>query len=105
MRAVSIVILDVFSGQTPQLFLVHNDHVVKQIATQITHPTLRHAVLPWATPRRAFRFEAQRLGRFINCFAKNRIAIMEFRGQDTLFLWFCGWSFEFRGAGEQNLGA
>ena len=53
MRSILVVVAHVFGDQPLQMPLVQYDHVIQQIATATSYPTLRNAVLPWATKRRS----------------------------------------------------
>ena len=46
MSPVFVVVMDVLSNQPAQLPLVENDHVIQKFPSNISHPTLSHAVLP-----------------------------------------------------------
>ena len=54
MRAVVMVVADVFSEQTLQLAFVNCDDVIQQFAAATAYPTLRNSILPRTNKRRAF---------------------------------------------------
>jgi hypothetical protein len=55
MRAVLIVIADVFREQTFQMAFIHRNDLVQQVPSAAFHPTLRDAVLPRTFKRRRDR--------------------------------------------------
>jgi len=48
MRAVLVVVEDVFSEQPFQMTFIHCDNMIEQISSAAFDPTLRHTVLPGA---------------------------------------------------------
>lgn len=46
MRAVLVVVVDVFGEQPFQMAFIHRDHMIQQVASAAFDPTLRHTVLP-----------------------------------------------------------
>src|ERR1700674_3727815 len=46
MRAVLVVVADVFREQPPQMRFIHRDNMVQQVSSAAFDPTLRHTVLP-----------------------------------------------------------
>jgi hypothetical protein len=48
MRAVVVVVADVFREQSPQLAFIDRDHVIRQIPPAAFDPTLGGAILPGA---------------------------------------------------------
>jgi hypothetical protein len=46
MRAVLVVITDVFREQPFQMAFIHGDNMVQQVSSATFDPTLRHTVLP-----------------------------------------------------------
>jgi len=46
MRAVFVVIPDVFREQTLQMAFIHRNHVIEQISSAAFNPTLRSSILP-----------------------------------------------------------
>ena len=51
MRAVFVVVADVFGEQPFQMTFIDRDDMVQQVPTATSHPALRDAVLPWAFKR------------------------------------------------------
>ena len=59
MRAVFVVVADVFREQTFQMAFIHRNHVIQQISTAAFNPTLRYTILPRAFERRSYRAHLQ----------------------------------------------
>jgi hypothetical protein len=51
MRAVLVVVTDVFKEQTSKMAFVHGDHMIQRVSSAAFNPTLRRTVLP-GTPKR-----------------------------------------------------
>ena len=51
MRAVFVVVADVFREQTFQMAFVHRDDVIQQISSAALDPTLRDSILPGTLER------------------------------------------------------
>ena len=59
MRAVFVVVADVFRKQSFQMAFVHGDDVIQQIPPTAFHPALRDAVLPGTFERSLHRLHPQ----------------------------------------------
>ena len=59
MRAVFLVIADVFRKQPFQMAFIERDDMVQQVAAAASHPALRRAILPGAFEGSANRMDAQ----------------------------------------------
>jgi len=46
MRAVLVVVADVFRQQPFQMAFIHSDNMIQQVSSAAFDPTLRHPVLP-----------------------------------------------------------
>ena len=59
MRAVLMVVADVFREQPLQMPFIHRDDVIQQVTAAALHPPFRHTVLPWTLKRSSDRSHAQ----------------------------------------------
>jgi len=59
MRAVFLVIADVFREQPFQMAFIERDDMIQQVAAAASHPALRRAILPGAFEGSANRMDAQ----------------------------------------------
>ena len=59
MRAVLVVVADVFRKQTFQMAFIHGNDVIQQISSAAFNPTLRYTILPRAFERRSYRAHLQ----------------------------------------------
>ena len=48
MRAVLVVIANVFRKKSPQMTLIERNYMIEKIAPATSNPSLGYAVLPWA---------------------------------------------------------
>src|SRR2546421_872504 len=60
MRAVFVVVADVFRKQTFQMAFIHRNHVIQQVSSAAFNPTLRYTILPRAFERRSYRTHLQK---------------------------------------------
>jgi hypothetical protein len=56
-----VVIVDVFTPQSPEVSIVQRDDVIEHFAASAADPAFRHSVLPRAPNTRANRFQGARL--------------------------------------------
>jgi len=75
MRAIRVVITDVFIQQAFQMAFIHNDHMVEQIAAAIADPALGDTVLPRASEARPLGLDTEALYRVDHFFIELRAAI------------------------------
>src|SRR5882762_6827621 len=59
MRAVLVVVADVFRKQTFQMAFIHGNDVIQQISSAAFNPTLRYTILPRAFEGRSYRAHLQ----------------------------------------------
>jgi hypothetical protein len=59
MRAVLMVVADVFREQPLQMPFIHRDDVIQQVTAAALHPPFRHTVLPWTLKRSSDRSHVQ----------------------------------------------
>ena len=59
MRAVFVIVADIFGEQTFQMAFVHRNHVIQQISSAAFDPTLRYAILPRTFEARSYRAHLQ----------------------------------------------
>jgi len=60
MRAVLMIVADIFGEQSLQMVFVRGDDVIQQVTAATLDPALRDTVLPRAFERRALRLDLQR---------------------------------------------
>jgi len=54
MRAVFVIVADVFRKQTFQMTFIHRNDVIQQISSAAFNPTLRYSILPRAFEGRSY---------------------------------------------------
>src|SRR5690348_9620693 len=59
MRAVLVVVADVFREQTFQMAFIHRNDVIQQISSAAFNPALRYTILPRAFEGRSYRAHLQ----------------------------------------------
>ena len=60
-RAVLVVVADVFREQTFQMAFIHGNDVIQQISSAAFNPTLRYTILPRAFAGRSYRTGSPKL--------------------------------------------
>ncbi len=60
MRAILIVVADVFREQAPEMAFIEGNDVIQQVTPAAFHPTLRYTILPRASQRSAHTLDFHR---------------------------------------------
>ena len=61
--SISVVVVDVFVEKTLQVFLIHHDHMIEELATGSAGPSLGNPILPWTSKGRSLRLDSNLLDR------------------------------------------
>ena len=77
MRAVLVVIADIFVQQPSQMPRIERDHVIEQVSSHTAHPTFGHPILPWTAECGAQWLAAHSLYRRSDIDTKLGIAVEE----------------------------
>ena len=62
--SISVVVVDVFVEKTLQVFLIHHDHMIEELATGSADPSFGNPILPRASKGRSSRGNSNVLDRF-----------------------------------------
>jgi hypothetical protein len=84
MRAVFVVVADVFRKQTFQMALIHRNDVIQQISSAAFDPTLRYTILPRTLEGRSYRAHLQRSNGHGNFEPVLRIAVEDEKPRSQL---------------------
>src|SRR5579872_6115140 len=74
-RAVFVVVGDVFTPKSPEMSIIQRDYLIEQFAANTADPTFRYSVLPRAPHTRANGFQATRLQKFEHVAAKLGVTV------------------------------
>jgi hypothetical protein len=84
MRAVLVIVADIFGGPTFQMAFVHRKHVIQQSSSAAFDPTLRYAILPRTFEARSYRAHLQGSNGHGNLEAVLRIAVEDEKPRSQL---------------------
>ena len=79
-RSVLMIVAHIFRNQPLQMTLIEDDHVIQQVSSAASHPTLGHSVLPGTAICGAHGFTPHCFGGADHIVAKLRIAIQQQEG-------------------------